>query len=173
MPTTPGVVETPGGTVPAPTPTTASTPAANASALLANTSWALVSWGAPGAETAVIDNSTVTLIFGEAGEVGGNGGCNTYGGSYTIQDNQLVFGELISTLMACVDQGVTEQEMSYLAALQSAGPFEIADGVLVIWYDDGNSVLNFMPAAETAPTAVAPSLTPTNTMTTTALLVTE
>lgn len=145
-------------------------PPDDATTSLENTSWALVSWGVPGAETSVIAGSTVTLEFSAAGEVGGNGGCNSYGGTYTVQDDRLVFGEIASTLMACADQSVTEQEMAYLAALQSAGRFAITDDALTLWVDDENGVLNFVAAAPTAPLDETPVITPSATLTATGTL---
>jgi heat shock protein HslJ len=165
----------PSGTLPdAETPTATSpaagTPEAGAPTSLENTRWELVSWGVPGAETAVIAGSTVTLEFSDTGEVGGSGGCNTYGGAYTVQDNLFVFSEIVSTLMACADQAVTEQEMEYLAALPSAGRFEINDGTLTIWVDGERGVLNFVAAAPTAPIDETSIITPGATLTATETL---
>jgi heat shock protein HslJ len=160
----------PGETLPSTeTPATAgaTTPPGDAVASLENVRWELVSWGSPGAETPVIEGSTVTLEFSASGEVGGSGGCNSYGGNYEVQENRLVFGEIVSTLIACADQAVTEQEMQYLAALQSAGRYEISNGMLTIWYGDESGVLHFSPAAVTTPLDSSPVLTPGATISTT------
>lgn len=147
-----------------------STPATDGVPSLENTSWVLVSWGTPGAETAVIADSNITLELNAAGKAGGYGGCNTYGGSYEVQGDMLVLGEIVSTLMACADQAVTEQEMVYLAALQTAGRFELTDGALTIFYDDETSVLNFAAAAPTAPLDATSVITPGATLTATETL---
>lgn len=112
-------------------------------ATLENSKWRLTLFGAPDAETPVVAGSTVTLEFGADGKAGGSAGCNTYGGSYEVQGDQLIFGEIASTLMACADQAVMEQEMAYLAALQSAGRFEVNGDMLRLWYDDEQGVLVF------------------------------
>ena len=104
------------------------------------------------------------MEFNAAGEVGGSGGCNTYGGTYTIAKGQLVLSEIVSTLMACTGQAVTEQEIAYLAALQTAGRFAMTSGMLTIWYKDWyeeeNRTLTFV---QTLPTT--PALTPGATLT--------
>ena len=132
---------------------------------LENTRWQLVALGLTGAETPVIANSTITLEFHGGGEVGGSAGCNSYGGAYTVANGRLVLSEIVSTLMACTDQAVTEQEMAYLAALQTAGRFVITDGMLTLWYDNESSTLTFVQAISTPP-----ALTPGATLTATATL---
>ncbi|MCE7985510.1 MAG: META domain-containing protein [Caldilinea sp. CFX5] len=135
-PTTPPAMSTPGATEEAPS-------TEGKAAVLEDSKWRLTLFGAPDAETPVVAGSTVTLEFSADGQAGGSAGCNTYGGSYAVQGDQLVFGEMVSTLMACVDQAVTEQEMAYLAALQSAGRFAVDGDMLRIWYDKEQGVLVF------------------------------
>lgn len=165
VPTLP-TTATPNGTVPG-TPSllpdaTGQTPAPTVAATgLENTNWQLVAFGPIDAQTPVIADSTITVAFNADGEVGGSGGCNSYGGTYTMEEEHLAFSEIVSTLMACADQAVTEQEMVYLAALQSADRFAIADGMLTIWYDSESSALTFVQA-----TPAAPGLTPSATLTT-------
>jgi heat shock protein HslJ len=131
------------------TPAAATTPAATGGVTesdpLVNTSWQLTTFGPAGAETPVVADSTVTLEFSADGTAGGNTGCNSYGGDYTVEGDTLSFGEMVSTLMACADETVMAQEQAYLEALQSAARFEVTADQLTIWYDDGNSQLNFAP----------------------------
>jgi putative lipoprotein len=113
-------------------------------ASLANTQWRLVSFGAPGAETPVVEGSAITLEFKAEGEAGGSGGCNSYGGQYQVQGDTLSFGDVMSTLMACVDEGISQQEQAYFQALQTVGRFELAGDQLTIWYNNDQGVLNFV-----------------------------
>jgi len=124
---------------------------------LLNTRWSLQSWGAPGAEITVLSGTGITLAFDEPGRAGGNSGCNSYSAPYTIQGDQLKFGETISTLMACAGQGVNDQERQYLEALRSAGRFSIAGERLTIWYNGGQKQLNFVIAPAATQTLPAPS----------------
>jgi putative lipoprotein len=110
---------------------------------LAGSSWQLVSFGPVGATTPVVRETPITLEFGEDGQAGGHSGCNSYGGTYTVQNDSLEFGEITSTLIACADPSVTEQEQQYLQALDTASRFSIENDTLTIWYENEGSVLNF------------------------------
>ncbi|MGH2523598.1 MAG: META domain-containing protein [Anaerolineales bacterium] len=112
---------------------------------LAGTAWNLVSFGAPGAETPVVEGSTVTLEFQADGQATGSGGCNSYGGAYQAQDGALSFSAIASTKMACADEGMMQQEQRYFEALQSASGYELTGDQLAITYADG--VLNFVRRA--------------------------
>lgn len=98
---------------------------------LAGTQWQLASYGTPGAETPVAPGSVVTLSFESADRLGGNGGCNSFGGEYTVQNNTLTISGVVSTLMACADSAVTQQEQVYLSALGAAYGFERLDNQLI------------------------------------------
>lgn len=154
----PGPSQPPG----AETPATTAQPGDNP---LVNTHWTLVSFGgADNQVNPVIASSTVTLQFEPEGRAGGSGGCNSYGAAYQVQGNQVSFSEIISTMMACADPSVNEQEQRYFQALQSAGAFKLDGDQLKIWYGDGQSVLNFVQsqAATPNPTATtSPASTPT------------
>lgn len=114
---------------------------------LSGTAWRLASMGLVGSETPVIEGSTVTLQFNEDGTAGGQGGCNSYGGSYQVEEGEITFVDVVSTLMACADETVTQQETAYLNALQHTGQFELSTDSLVIFYNDGAEALRFTPTA--------------------------
>lgn len=107
---------------------------------LSNTHWTLVSISGQPVHT----GSSVTLLFGADGHVGGSAGCNTYGGEYTLTGSTLTVGELVSTLMAC-EESIMQQESAYLAALQSAVSVEQVNGQLVVAYGEGQQLV-FAPA---------------------------
>lgn len=114
---------------------------------LANTEWTLVSMGKPGAEQPAVSGAKVTLKLEDGGRAGGSGGCNSYGGSYQIQGDQIKFENVNATLMACADENAMQQETQYFHALQTAGKVEQSGNSLKIYYDDGNGVLNFSKTA--------------------------
>lgn len=110
---------------------------------LANSSWTLQTLGPSGASTPVIGETPLTLNFESEGLVSGNGGCNSFAGSYEVQGSQLVFTDIVSTLVACADESLTAQEQQYVGALQTAGEFELTGDQLTINYDNNQGVLNF------------------------------
>jgi putative lipoprotein len=91
----------------------------------------------------VIGGSDVTLEFGEDDFAGGSGGCNSYGTQYQVTNGSVSFGEIESTLIACLEEGVMEQESAYFNALHTVGEFEMMEDELLIRYNDGGSVLIF------------------------------
>ena len=113
---------------------------------LVDTRWRLVSYGEPGSETSVIEDTDVTLEFPEEDRAGGSGGCNTFGAEYEVSDSTLQFREIESTLILCIDADVMDQEVEYFEALRTAGAFELSEDALRIWYSDGEGVLNLVPA---------------------------
>jgi heat shock protein HslJ len=105
---------------------------------LVGTSWQLIEYGDPANPTPVQSGSTVTLNFGGDGSIGGHSSCNTYGGSFSLgSGNNLTMSEIFSTLMACLEPGIMEQEAAYLGALNLASTYEIRDGQLFIEYEGG------------------------------------
>jgi heat shock protein HslJ len=109
---------------------------------LEDTHWSLVSFGAPGAETPLVEGSSITLLLAD-GQAGGFGGCNSYGTTYQVAGNELTFGQITSTLVACEDDQVTQQEQEYFRALESANSYELEGNHLRITYDGGEGLLVF------------------------------
>jgi heat shock protein HslJ len=111
---------------------------------LLNTQWQLISYGEPGSEFEVIPGTNLTLVFEAENRVEGNGGCNGFGGTYTVEGNAITISEIVGTLMACAEDEATQQESTYLQALQAATRFEVTDDQLTIWYGEGDEQLNFI-----------------------------
>lgn len=113
-----------------PSATPSGTPSASPPAGLAGTTWRLVS---------IQDlrpplGSDVTLAF-TASDISGNGGCNTFNGSYALDpaSGSLRIGDLGSTKRACVEPGRGDLENAYFAALRGAAAASLdADGRLVV-----------------------------------------
>ena len=53
------------------------------------------------------------LTFNEDGTVSGTSGCNGLGGDYTVEGDQITFGEFVSTLMACDDPIMRQEEAAH------------------------------------------------------------
>jgi heat shock protein HslJ len=102
---------------------------------LNGTAWQLYSIG----QYSPIPGSKITLRF-ENGQASGNAGCNSYGGNYQVNGDQVRFEQLVSTLMACADQSVMDQESAYLKFLGEAQRFEVSEGQLQIYRSDGEAL---------------------------------
>lgn len=66
--------------------------------------------------------------------VSGNGSCNSFGGSVTINDNSLQIGNLFSTKMYC--EAVQPIETDLFAALSKVSRYEIKGNSLLMYQGD-------------------------------------
>lgn len=76
--------------------------------------WKLVSYGDAAAPTSALPGVDTSISF-EDGQFGGTVGCNSFGGDYQMNGDQLRIGSVFSTMMFC-DQTST-QESAVLAIL--------------------------------------------------------
>ncbi|WP_141508981.1 META domain-containing protein [Candidatus Chloroploca asiatica] len=102
--------------------------------------WQLVAFGNVNAPQAAYAGQASTLAF-DGSRASGSTGCNTFGGAYTVNNNQLSFGPLISTLIACAEPTLDAQEQAIFAGLQDVRSFTLAGNDLRISYDDGRQAL--------------------------------
>jgi heat shock protein HslJ len=87
-----------------------------------------------------IAGSTVTLDFSADGKVSGNATCNRFTGPVTLTGPTITFGALASTRMACVGEGLNEQETAYLAALAAVDHATITGDALELTGPDAATV---------------------------------
>lgn len=88
----------------------------------------------------------VTINFGKDGRVGGFGGCNSYGGTFTQTGGELTFGDIISTMMACLDVPAGAQEGALYGALEGTARIApAADGKVLLTAENG-TVIELTPA---------------------------
>ncbi len=113
--------------------------------------WVLVSYlNAAGETVEALADREATAEFGADGRVAGNGSCNNYFAGYTVDGANLTISQAGSTMMACTDEGVMEQEAAFLAALQAAATFTNDGETLQIANAEGATVLTFRAVAPTA-----------------------
>ena len=111
----------------------------SASVELSGTAWELI---ALNGEPPLADTS-ITLEFSETDAMG-VAGCNQYSGPYELEGEALTFGEMVRTMMACMEpEGVMEQEDAYLAALSSVASVRQSGGQLELLDAGGSVVLTF------------------------------
>lgn len=106
--------------------------------------WRLIAHKFDEQKEVVSKNSSTTLIIGRDGRVGGNTGCNVFGGEYTVEDGVFTIGGLISTMMAC-EEPSPEFEYKYLDVLRNATDFKIRKSVLTIRDPKTRNMLRFTP----------------------------
>lgn len=109
-----------------------------------------------GAQNATLDGTTWTLVEFDGktplvghqptisyqdGRVSGNSSCNTYGGEYTLKGDQIEFGMLMSTAMACAETAAMTQEQEYLAFLSSVDHFERRGDTLLLFNAVGDALV--------------------------------
>jgi heat shock protein HslJ len=107
---------------------------------LEGTSWLLTAFNLNNP----IEGSQVTMTFNE-GLVTGNAGCNSYSSAYQVDGETIAFGPIVQTEMACMEPtGVMEQERDFLEILGAAQSIELADGLLTIVAENGQT-LTYQP----------------------------
>jgi heat shock protein HslJ len=86
----------------------------------------------------------LSLSFGTAGEVAGNGGCNGFGGNYTMDGSTMTISGLVSTMMACEDQTLMSQESSYFGTLEMVSTYTLEGDALSLLDADGNAIVTLV-----------------------------
>jgi heat shock protein HslJ len=101
--------------------------------------WTLVAFGDPSNSTPALPNVETSIQF-DQGKMGGNVGCNSFGGDYTQAGNSLSFGPIMSTEMYC--EATSAQEQAVLSVFAAGGKLavQLEGGNLVITAADGTFV---------------------------------
>lgn len=98
--------------------------------------------------TPPVDNSRVTLNFGQDGRLSGNSSCNRYNGKYAITGEGLTITQTAGTMMACISAALMAQEKMFLDMLRAVQRFEMRpDGKLVL--HTGKHTITARPEAPT------------------------
>ena len=131
-------------------PAPAEPPRAQADAIrLENRPWRLVSYANAQAETVTARKEPAAVVTFEDGGVGGTSGCNSFFGSYTLDGDLISIEQIGSTLMACPDP-LMQQEQDFLAALSAAAGYAIDGETLQLLDAAGSAVATFTLQAEAA-----------------------
>jgi heat shock protein HslJ len=93
--------------------------------------------------------STTVWIGFNGDQIDGSGGCNGIGGEVTKDmDGNIKFGMLISTLMWCEADGISDQEIAYMQALDEARTYHVSGGNLFMENENGEVILEYTPKSE-------------------------
>lgn len=87
----------------------------------------------------IIDDSRVTLDFSEQ-RVGGQASCNSYQGTWSLEDGQLSIVDVAVTMMAC-PEALMNQERRFLDALNSTDGMRIDDTGALFLTSGGDDLL--------------------------------
>jgi len=92
----------------------------------------------------VLPGAELSAVFAEDGNLTGSAGCNTYSALYQVDGDALSIGSIAAGRQTCGEpEGVMEQESAFLAALQSATHYRVADEFR-IFNSAGQPVLRFV-----------------------------
>lgn len=113
-------------------------PATDESGSLIGTAW----WVEDILAAGVVDNSRTTIMFTEDGAAAGNGGCNRFTGGYELDGENISFGQLAGTMMAC-PEALMNQDRDFHDALGQVTSWRIDSetGLLHLQNQDGETVI--------------------------------
>jgi heat shock protein HslJ len=111
---------------------------------LSGTSWKLTYYGEVEAQTPAADGIDTQIDFGSDGKVSGTVGCNRFSGSYTQQDDQITFGPLMATKMACPELPMTQESVAF-GVMVGTVRTEWMQNQLSIYSEDGKMMILLEP----------------------------
>lgn len=92
-------------------------------------------------------SSPITMNISKDNKIGGNGGCNSFGGSYKYKrSTRIKFFDIISTQMFC--EGSSDTERMLFRSLRDADRISVKKGVLTIENQKIGNVMTFERAEE-------------------------
>ena len=110
---------------------------------LVGQTWHLVSFGSPSSPSPAAAGISTQLTFDSNGTMDANMGCNAISGDYTLSNGSISFGPVISTMMACMDNGSDKQERALVSAFNNSVNYQIDGDTLTITTQDGQITLIF------------------------------
>lgn len=102
--------------------------------------WKLSAYGSAETPTPAVAETEAGLTFGEDGTVTGNSGCNGLGGTYAVEGDLVTFKDIVSTLMACEDSRMAQDD-AVQQVLTDTATFKIEGNTLTLTNHDVTLVL--------------------------------
>ncbi len=124
------------------------TPAIAPEPPLSGTAWVLVQMNGHD----VLPEPNIILHFVSDSALGGDTGCNDYGGGpdsggyHSAHDGAFGLNILAVTVQLCPDEALMAQEKEYTSTLIKAARYHIEDGLLHLYDDAGSEILTFRRA---------------------------
>ena len=122
---------------------------------LTGTEWTLTDYVSGGKSLQTLDGTRITMIFGDGGQITGTAGCNHYFASYEMKGTAITIGQAGSTEMACMADGVMEQESAYLMLLSKAASVTTGNDRLTFADATGTTILSYARIVPPAPEPLA------------------
>lgn len=92
--------------------------------------WKLVELNGQPVRTEEGNREAFLILKEEDNRAHGNGGCNTFNGSYEMKEgNRITFSKMASTLMACVDM---ETEQQFMQVLETVDNYNLTETTLIL-----------------------------------------
>jgi heat shock protein HslJ len=130
--------------VSSPSPAAALSPAVSANVRLEDTTWNLTRLGARDVVASENQRQPYIVLDSSNKRVAGSGGCNRLNGTYTLEKQNIHFGPIASTMMAC-PSGM-EVEGNFLHALDKSHSWKLHGNELELQDEDGTFLLRFEAA---------------------------
>ena len=94
-------------------------------------SWILAAYGPQGSTTPAVADGQAAITFNEDGSLNGKSGCNSFGGEFKLDGDQISFNGLVSTLIAC-EEPLMSQEGAMFKVLNGTATHRIDGDTLTI-----------------------------------------
>lgn len=108
--------------------------------------WRLTAYGPVDSPTPTVPDAEAFLGFGADGTLTGSSGCNELGGEYQVEGDQIIFGEIVSTLIACPDLLMAQEDIMHQVLTDTAS-FNIEGNTLTIINNEMVLVFEAIPNA--------------------------
>lgn len=88
----------------------------------------------PSFKTDTVNGKTTFITFNNMKKsAGGNGGCNSFGGTLSVKGDNIHISQIIATQMYC--EGIQQTENDFFSALRKVNRFEIKGKALLMYED--------------------------------------
>jgi heat shock protein HslJ len=105
--------------------------------------WLVVSYGQGPDQTPTLPDLNRSLIFDGDGTINGNVGCNSFKGTYTIDDTKITFQPMEVMKLNCPPEAIMKQEQAILQILSDSADFKIDGRYLTITNKDAVLIMEY------------------------------
>lgn len=116
---------------------------------LANKTWIVTHINGEAISTQPTDRNIPSLqLDAQQQRFSGADGCNRLMGSYVITGSQILFGQIASSMMACLDQNIQKTSTDYTQALGQVQTYQVTPSTLILKDKTGKAILQFTTAVQ-------------------------